>query len=209
MSCVLTFTFEQNGCQSNAAFGTYNLIVLVSNWSASSKISISTCRPSQLAFCACAFHGRSAVHMRCSSRMHRTTRCWYCDEGKGREETRNTDPPSSSPSRDVVAKQSCFSLWSLQISRLWTSRISRHYNDSACDARPGNRGSIPRKYRRFTFRHIYQTGCGAQRVSYPPYTWGCFTLLQWPRFQALYRVKFNNAWSYSAIPHKPLGYGVF
>jgi hypothetical protein len=62
MSCMLTCTFEQNGCQRNAAFGTFNLIVLVSNWSASSKISISTCRPSQLAFCACAFHGRSAVH---------------------------------------------------------------------------------------------------------------------------------------------------
>ena len=44
-----------------------------------------------------------SAHMRCSSRMHRTTRWRYCGEGSGGEGTRNTDPPSSSPSRDVVA----------------------------------------------------------------------------------------------------------
>lgn len=45
-------------------FGTSNLIVLVSNSSASSKISTSTCRPLQLVFRVCALHGRSSVHTR-------------------------------------------------------------------------------------------------------------------------------------------------
>jgi hypothetical protein len=118
MSCVLTCTFEQNGCQSNAAFGTYSLIVFVSNRSASSKISISTCRPSQLAFCACAFHGRSAVHTFVAAAVctgqHVGGTAWRGAEGK-----RNTDPPSSSPSREVVASKL------VSHSEAWRFRVSK------------------------------------------------------------------------------------